>query len=95
MDIKPNVAAETLTIHAETLTKIASRILTELSTGKYDKEVKVTETLLREIGLGGYLETFLWINKMTAPGGAIVPDGHGGWVDERNSRYDPKTGEFL
>lgn len=27
--------------------------------------------------------------------GTIVPDGHGGFVPSSNSRYNPKTGEFL
>lgn len=27
--------------------------------------------------------------------GTIVPDGHGGFVPSSNSRFDPKTGEFL
>lgn len=27
--------------------------------------------------------------------GTIVLDGHGGFVPSTNSRYDPKTGEFL
>jgi hypothetical protein len=27
--------------------------------------------------------------------GTIVPDGQGGFVPITNSRYDPKTGEFL
>lgn len=27
--------------------------------------------------------------------GSIVPDGQGGFVPITNSRYDPRTGEFL
>ncbi len=27
--------------------------------------------------------------------GELVPDGKGGFVPSTNSRYDPKTGEFL
>lgn len=27
--------------------------------------------------------------------GTVVPDGQGGFVPVTNSRYDPKTGEFL
>ena len=27
--------------------------------------------------------------------GSVVPDGRGGFVPSSNSRYDPKTGEFL
>ena len=89
--------------HAFTLGAMASALLTGLAQGKYDNEVHITEQLLTEAGVAipqfamveKGVELFLWINRVTAPAGRIVPDGQGGWVPESNSRYDPKTGEFL
>lgn len=82
------------------LTKAISDLLTGLAHGKYDKQVAEVEKWISMIPGQGVeiekaLEIFLWINKHTAPMGKIVPDGQGGWVPESNSRYDPKTGEFL
>lgn len=92
-----------LHIHAKTLAAIASKLLTGLAQGKYDDQVKVTEEILNKIGVlfppaaqaEKALEIFLWINRVTAPAGRIIPDGRGGFVPETNSRYDPETGEFL
>lgn len=92
-----------LEIHAEALSKMASAILTELANGKYDKELAVGKQMLSNLAIAipafgaveKGLEFFLWINRITAPTGPIVPDGHGGWVPEGNSRYNPETGEFL
>jgi len=86
-----------LHIHAETLAAIASKLLTGLAQGKYDDQVKVTEEILNKIGVlfppvaqaEKALEIFLWINKVTAPAGRIIPDGHGGWVPITNSRVNP------
>lgn len=33
--------------------------------------------------------------KVGVRDGTILPDGHGGFVPASNSRYDPKTGQFL
>jgi hypothetical protein len=33
--------------------------------------------------------------KIGIANGTIVSDGHGGFVPATNSRYDPKTGEFI
>jgi hypothetical protein len=89
--------------HAQTLSALASSILTGLASGKYDREIAFTERMLTELGVvfpparmaERGLEVFLFINKWTAPRGPVVPDGRGGWVPESNSRYDPATGEFL
>lgn len=89
--------------HAVTLSAMASALLTGLASGKYDKQVAFAENMLSELGLvfppaamvERGIEVFLIINKMTAPRGPIVPDGQGGWVPESNSRYDPKTGQFI
>ena len=82
------------------LTKAVSDLLTGLASGQYDDQVAEAEKWIMAIPGQGVeiekaLEIFLWINKHTAPLGKIVPDGQGGWVPESNSRYDPKTGEFL
>ncbi len=89
--------------NAETMSAMVSALLTGLAKGEYADEVAVTEKLLTGIGIAipqftmveKALEIFLWINKATAPSARIVPDGHGGWVPESNSRYNPQTGEFL
>ena len=99
---RPKTVGE-LQVHTEAIGQMVSTILTELASGKYDKEVALTEELLAAIGaalppFGAVekgLEIFLWINRVTAPAGPIVPDGHGGWVPQTNSRYDPRTGRFL
>jgi hypothetical protein len=101
--IPDNLKVEDLCIHASTLATIAAKLFTGLAQGKYDDEVKVTEEILNKIGVlfppvaqaEKALEIFLWINRVTAPAGRIVPDGRGGYVPETNSRYDPETGEFL
>lgn len=92
--------------HAMTLSAMSAalqKLLTGLAAGKYDKEVEFTEDLLLTIGvvfppfvqLEKAGEVLLAINRMTAPRGPIVPDGHGGFVPASNSRYDPKTGRFI
>lgn len=92
-----------LIIHTEAIGKMAADLLTALAAGKYDKEVAFTEEILSKIAVvlppfaavEKGLEIFLWINRITAPAGPIVPDGQGGWVPQNNSRYDPATGKFL
>lgn len=99
---KTLTVGEVLT-HGETVSAFVSSVLTGLASGKYAKEIAITEQLLTEAGIAvpqfalaeKAFKIFLWINKTTAPAGRIVPDGQGGWVPESNSRYDPKTGEFL
>ncbi len=99
---RPKTVGE-LEIHAEALSKMASAILTELTTGKYDKELAVGKEVLTNIAtaipafgaIERGLEFFLWINRITAPSGPIISDGRGGWVPANNSRYNPETGEFL
>lgn len=99
---KPQTVGE-LAVNTEAISKMASIILTELASGKYDKEIALTEDILSKIAVGlpafaaveKGLELFLWINRVTAPAGPIVPDGQGGWVPQSNSRYDPATGQFL
>jgi len=85
---------------ASILTKAASDLLAGLASGKYDAQVAEVEKWVATIPGPGVdieraMEIFLWTNKATAPLGKIVPDGQGGWVPESNSRYDPKTGEFI
>ncbi len=85
---------------ASILTKAVSDILTGLAKGDYDAQVAEVENWIAKIPGQGVeiekaLELFLWINKHTAPMGKIVPDGQGGWVSDRNSRYNRDTGEFL
>lgn len=100
--VKPRNIEE-LVVHTEAIGKVVSTILTELATGKYDKEIDTVEGILAKIAIGlpafgmveKGLEMFLWINRITAPAGPIVPDGQGGWVPQSNSRYDPATGKFL
>jgi hypothetical protein len=89
--------------HAATVSAMAAALLSGLASGKYDKEVAFTEDMLSELGLvfplaGAVekaLQVFLVINNMTAPRGPVVPDGRGGYVPASNSRYNPKTGEFI
>ncbi len=84
------------------LSPAASAFLLGLAHGKYDKDIAAIDQALsmasnfipqaeiaKEI-LDGLVE----LNKATAPD-AVVPDGHGGFVPSTNSKYDPKTGEFL
>ena len=99
---RPETAGE-LVIHAEALSKMASAILTELASGKYDKGIAVGKELLSGIALAipefaaveKGLEVFLWLNRITAPTGPIVKGRHGEWIPLSNSRYNPETGEFL
>jgi hypothetical protein len=89
--------------NAATLSAMASALLTGLADGEYDDEIAFTENLLIEIGavlpvvaeIEKAGEFLLLVNKMTAPRGAIVPDGRGGFVPATNSRFDPATGGFL
>ena len=92
-----------VTQHATTLAAMASALLTGLASGKYASDVAMTETILGDLGVtlppaamaDEALKGFLFLNSMTAPRGAIVPDGHGGFVPASNSRFDPATGEFI
>ncbi len=89
--------------NANTLAAMASALLTGLAAGKYDPNVAMTEKILSDLGVifppAGQveraLEIFLFLNKMTAPRAAIIPDGQGGFVPASNSQYDPKTGRFI
>jgi hypothetical protein len=94
--------AAQLQAHAQTLGAMVSALLTGLAWGKYDPQVAVDETFLTNLGAvfppaamaEKALEVFLELNKLTAPRGAIVPDGQGGYVPDTNSRVD-KDGNFL
>lgn len=89
--------------HTHPVAAMLSSILTALASGKYNNEVALTEMVMMDLAKGfpplgtaeKALEAFIFINKLTAPRGPVVPDGRGGYVPESNSRYDPKTGEFL
>ena len=88
--------------HSATLAQAASDLLVGLASGKYDSEVAITENILAEVGvvwppaivIDEALQAFLLFNKLTAPA-RVVPDGAGGYVPSTNSRYNPKTGEFI
>jgi hypothetical protein len=99
----PDNKVQDITKHSSTISSMMSSILIGLGRGDYDNEVALTEKVLLDLAvafpplaeLEKALEFFLWINRVTAPRGKVVPDGRGGWVPENNSRYDPKTGRFL
>jgi len=84
------------------LSKEASDFLLELASGKHDKEVVFVKRILTSIapiwppaeGLSHAISVFLWLNKMTAPQGGVVPDGRGGFVPASNSRIG-SDGNFL
>jgi hypothetical protein len=81
---------------------MAAALLTGLATGKYDKQIAFTENMLAELGLvfppvaavEKGIEVILFINKMTAGRGPIVPDGRGGfvtgsWADDPRHKLNP------
>lgn len=76
--------------HAATLSAMAAALLTGLAAGKYDNQVAFAEDMLAEAGVvfppaamvARGIEVFLFINKMTAGRGPIMPDGRGGYVTQ-------------
>jgi hypothetical protein len=78
----------------------------DLAAGKYndqisqlDKVLSVAAMIPGPIGVAALvakkaLDGFIELNRLTAPA-HVVPDGRGGWVPADNSRFDPKTGEFI
>jgi hypothetical protein len=88
--------------HGETLAAMAAALLAGLAAGKYDQQVAFTEQMLGELGIvfppaamvEKGIEVFLFINKMTAGRGPVVPDGRGGyvaqsWVDDPRHKLNP------
>jgi hypothetical protein len=90
--------------HAATISAMLAALVTGLAAGQYDSQVTFTENMLTGLGVvlppvamvEKGLEFFLLVNRMTAPRAPLVlaEDGFS-WVPDTNSRYDPKTGEFL
>jgi hypothetical protein len=88
--------------HAATLAAMAAALLTGLASGKYDKQVAFSEDMLSGLGLvfppaamvEKGIEVFLFLNRMTAGRGPVVPDGRGGyitqsWADDPRHALNP------
>lgn len=103
MTIKPLTLGD-LIGHAQTLSALGNELLHGLSSGRYDKEIVVTEAILAALGIvlpppaviDDAATAILFLNNFASIGrGEVVPDGQGGYVPKTNSTYDRATGEFL
>lgn len=80
----------------------ASQFLLDLAQGKYAKQIADADAFLTAIGrvsswaliVRQAMHVLIKLNRVTAPL-QVVSDGAGGFVPVTNSRYDPKTGQFL
>lgn len=89
----------------------AMRMRTETPDPNHDAKIDSVVTVISElITLGGlfypplrfarplimaFIHSEAVKLKIGLSNGTIVPDGEGGFVPSTNSRYDPKTGQFL
>jgi hypothetical protein len=95
-------AADNFEMHARTFSAAASALLPGLATGKYDGRTEVIDELIKNLAVvlppaedaGDALETYLFLNRLTAPS-RVVPVGDGGFVPSTNTHYDQKTGQFV
>ncbi len=82
------IAPADLKTSAVTLSAWASSILLGLANGEFDPQIEELETWLGRLGVifppaleaEKALELFLFINKLSAPRGGVIPDGAGGYV---------------